>query len=136
VKSLGAAQAFNYRDADVVEQIRKYTGGTLKYSFDCIGTPSIDLCTQCSSTEQPGTSFIHCMYLRLICIAAQVAYITGSPTVKPSNVTHHYILLLHCFEEDLALQTFLRDFLTNIAYPRLIDGNIHCIHWTTQHVQH
>lgn len=36
VKALGAAEAFDYRQPDCGDDIRRYTGGTLAYALDCI----------------------------------------------------------------------------------------------------
>lgn len=47
VKSLGAAAAFNYNDADCAEQIRKYTNSGLKYAWDCIALePTVKICSE------------------------------------------------------------------------------------------
>ena len=37
MRSAGAAAAFDYRDSDCAEQIRKYTDNNLKYAWDTIG---------------------------------------------------------------------------------------------------
>lgn len=38
VKSLGADDVFDYKDAGCVEKIKKAAGGKLQYAWDCIGT--------------------------------------------------------------------------------------------------
>lgn len=45
VTSLGATAAFDYRDSDCAQQIRKYTEGSLQYAWDCISSESsVQLC--------------------------------------------------------------------------------------------
>lgn len=39
LKSLGASEAFDYRDPDVVDKIKKYTDGNLRIVWDTIALP-------------------------------------------------------------------------------------------------
>ena len=57
VKSLGAAAAFNYNDADCAEQIRKYTNNSLKYAWDCIALePTVKICAE-ALAPGPGSHY-------------------------------------------------------------------------------
>ncbi|KAF3480349.1 putative zinc-binding dehydrogenase family oxidoreductase [Arthroderma uncinatum] len=48
VKSYGAAETFDYRSKNCVEQIKKHTRNSLKYVIDCVSEPeTMEFCYQC-----------------------------------------------------------------------------------------
>lgn len=67
VKSYGASAAFNYRDEDCIEQIRKHTRSSLKYVLDCIAEPeTMQFCFKCLGRTggkytalEPFPDFLH-----------------------------------------------------------------------------
>ncbi len=57
VKSLGAAEAFDYNSSDCAEQIRKYTNNSLKYAWDCIALePTAKICAEALASG-PGAHY-------------------------------------------------------------------------------
>ena len=57
VKSLGAEEAFDYKDSDCAEKIRKYTNDKLKYAWDCIAEgDAIKICAD-ALTSSPGAKY-------------------------------------------------------------------------------
>jgi NADPH:quinone reductase-like Zn-dependent oxidoreductase len=55
VKSLGAVEAFDYKDADCAAQIRKYTENSLKYVWDTISLESS--AKICADAMSPGGNY-------------------------------------------------------------------------------
>lgn len=55
VKSLGAEAAFDYKDPDVTDQIKKYTNGNLKYIWDTIALPPT--AEICAAVISPGGTY-------------------------------------------------------------------------------
>jgi NADPH:quinone reductase-like Zn-dependent oxidoreductase len=39
LKSLGAKYTFDYKDSDVIDQIKKAAGGEVEYGIDCVSVP-------------------------------------------------------------------------------------------------
>lgn len=39
LKSLGAKYTFDYKDSDVIDQIKKAAGGEVEYGMDCVSVP-------------------------------------------------------------------------------------------------
>ena len=57
VESLGAEKAFNYKDSDCAEQIRKYTDNNLKYAWDCIVTGDAPNICAGALSSGPGAKY-------------------------------------------------------------------------------
>jgi len=78
VKSCGALEVFDYSSSDVVEQIVKYTNGSLHYAYDPIATDdTVKAITACLSKEGQG-------------------HISGTSPSKlefPSNIKYHPVFL-------------------------------------------
>lgn len=55
LKSLGAEEAFDYNDPDVIDQINKYTNGNLKYVWDTIALPPT--AKICAGVISPGGTY-------------------------------------------------------------------------------
>jgi len=77
LRSLGAHEVFNYRDENVVEQIRAATNNRLCYAYDCAGDDKV---FDCLTRDHP----------------AHVAFITRfeMPVGLPENFHCHFVLLL------------------------------------------
>ena len=58
VKGLGAEEAFDYNDGDCAEKIKKYTGGQLKYAWDCISLPpTTKICAEALAEGGQGVKY-------------------------------------------------------------------------------
>jgi len=82
LRSLGANEVFNYRDENVVDQIRAATNNGLRYAYDCAGDDKV---FGCLTRDHP----------------AHIAFITRftKPEVIPDNFNCHFVFLLGVFAE-------------------------------------
>jgi len=104
LRELGAKHVVDYNDADALDQIKKITGGKLRYAFDVISTETADKCVGLLTTSEP----------------AHIATIAGDPTKDklPSNVTSHPVFLGGNVDEAL-LQSFVLE-----LEPLVNDGKL------------
>jgi len=81
VKSLGAAEAFDYKSPDCAEKIRKYTNNSLKLVWDCIALePSAKICSE-AIAPGPGAH-----YGCLLAVEFPRSDVTVTPTLAYSTL--------------------------------------------------
>lgn len=117
-KELGATDVFNSKDADVVEQVRKATGGGLDYAFETAGVvPAMDVAY--AITKRGGTTVTtglphpeHQFSFPYLSLTAEERTIKGSylGSCVPSRDIPRYMNL---FQEDrLPVDKLITDFIT------------------------
>lgn len=117
LKSLGAEAVFDYKDADVVDQIKKYTNGNLKYIWDTISLPPT--AEICAGVISPGGTYGAILAVKFprddVKTTFSLGYTAmGEPVKKRS---FYYKDTTEDFE-------YMKKFVQEVADPLLAEGRI------------
>ena len=119
VKSLGAEAAFDYKDANVTDQINEYTKGNLKYVWDTIALPPT--AKICAAVISPGGTYGAILQVELprddVKKTFSLGYTAVGEPVKKWAFEHGGTRITTDFE-------FMKKWVKEIVDPLLAEGRI------------
>lgn len=117
VKSLGAEAAFDYKDPDVTDQIKKYTNGNLKYIWDTIALPPT--AEICAAVISPGGTYGAILEVKLPRDDVKQTFSLGYTASGEPVKKWHWD-----YKDTTADFEFMKKFVREVAEPILAAGKL------------